>query len=189
MEINASLQSNLETLPEISQVLLSEKQIQNRVRELGEEISSDYSEKEPITIAVLKGAAIFHADLIRSLSIGVVVDFISVSSYQASTKSSGAVKILKDAELNLEGKDILLVEDIIDTGLTINQLIDELKKQQPASIRICSLLSKPERRKIEVPIDYLGFEIPDIFVVGFGLDYAEKYRNLPFIGVLNQTEI
>lgn len=189
METNTALHPNLETLPEISQVLFSDKQIRNRVRELGEEISSDYSEKKPITIAVLKGAAIFHADLIRSLSIGVVVDFISVSSYQSSTTSSGVVKILKDVELNLKGRDVLLVEDIIDTGLTVKQLITELKKQQPASIRVCSLLSKPERRKIEVPIDYLGFEIPDIFVVGFGLDYAEKFRNLPYIGVLNQTEI
>jgi len=172
---------------EISTVLLPEHQIQNRIKELGGEISADYSGRVPIAIAVLRGAAIFHADLIRSLSIGVTVDFLSVSSYQSATTSSGIVKILKNVELNLNGADIILVEDIVDTGLTINYLVNECAKHHPSSIRICSLLSKPERREIDVEIDYLGFEIPNHFVVGFGMDFAEKYRNLPYIGILTDT--
>jgi len=155
---------------------------------MADRISRDYAGREPVAVAVLKGAAVFHADLIRHLSIGVTVDFISLASYHDATSSSGEVQLLKSFESDLSGAEILLVEDIVDTGRTMERLIAETLKYEPRSIRICSLLSKSSRREVDIPIDYLGFEIPDRFVVGFGLDYAEKYRNLPFIGILPETD-
>lgn len=169
---------------DVERVLLSEKQLAERIWEMGREITADYAGKEILMIGVLRGAVLFMADLARAIKVPVAIDFMAVSSYGAGTSSSGVVRILKDLDENVEGKHVLVVEDIIDSGLTLNYLIDNLKSRQPASIKICTLLNKPERRKVDVDIAYNGFTIPDHFVVGYGLDYAEKYRNLPFIGVL-----
>lgn len=169
---------------DIKEVLVSTETIAARVKELGEAISADYADKDILMIGVLRGAVIFMADLARAISRPVAIDFIAVSSYGASTHSSGVVRFLKDLDEDIEGKNILIVEDIIDSGLTLKYLLENLKSRNPASIKICTLLSKPSRRKVEVPVAYNGFTIPDQFVVGYGLDYAEKYRNLPFIGVL-----
>lgn len=169
---------------DIKEILIDKEQLAERVRELGEEISADYKGKEIIMIGVLRGAVIFMADLARSISVPVALDFMAVSSYGASTNSSGVVRILKDLDEELAGKHVLIVEDIIDSGLTLNYLVDNLKSRHPASVKLCTLLNKPSRRKATVHVDYNGFTIPDYFVVGYGLDYAEKYRNLPFIGVL-----
>jgi len=169
---------------DIQEVLLSADQIAARVKEIGEQISADYAGEEILMIGVLRGAVIFMSDLARSISIPVAIDFMAVSSYGASTTSSGIVRILKDLDEEVAGRHILVVEDIIDSGLTLNYLLDNLHSRKPASIRLVTLLNKPERRKKEVHVDYNGFTIPDHFVVGYGLDYAEKYRNLPFIGIL-----
>lgn len=163
------------------EVLVSSEEIEKKVKELGEEITKDYQGKELMLVGILKGAAIFMADLARNIEIPVTMDFMAVSSYGNSTKSSGVVRIIKDLDSNVEGKHILIVEDIIDTGLTLGYLTDNLKKRGASSVRICTLLDKPERRKVNVPVDYRGFVIPDEFVVGYGIDYAEKYRNLPDI--------
>ncbi|HMM22186.1 MAG TPA: hypoxanthine phosphoribosyltransferase [Selenomonadales bacterium] len=171
-------------IEDIKEVLVSTEAIATRVKELGEAISADYAGKDILMIGVLRGAVIFMADLARAISRPVALDFIAVSSYGASTHSSGVVRILKDLDEDVEGKHLLIVEDIIDSGLTLKYLVENLKSRKPASIKICTLLSKPSRRKVDVPVDYNGFTIPDQFVVGYGLDYAEKYRNLPFIGVL-----
>jgi len=168
---------------DIQEVLLSADQIATRVKEIGDQISADYAGEEILMIGVLRGAVIFMSDLARSISIPVAIDFMAVSSYGASTTSSGIVRILKDLDEEVAGRH-LLVEDIIDSGLTLNYLLDNLHSRKPASIRLVTLLNKPERRKKEVHVDYNGFTIPDHFVVGYGLDYAEKYRNLPFIGIL-----
>ncbi len=170
---------------EVKEILITEEQIQERVADLGAEISHRYAGKCPLFIGILRGAAIFHADLIRRVDLRLSVDFISVSSYGAATKSSGQVQLIKDLESSIEGMDVILVEDIIDTGLTVNYLLRNLGSRGPNSIGICSLLSKPSRREVEVPLDYVGFEIPDEFVVGYGLDFNQKYRNLPYIGVLD----
>lgn len=169
---------------DIQEVLLSADQIAARVKEIGEQISADYAGEEILMIGVLRGAVIFMSDLARSISIPVAIDFMAVSSYGASTTSSGIVRILKDLDEEVAGRHLLVVEDIIDSGLTLNYLLDNLHSRKPASIRLVTLLNKPERRKKEVHVDYNGFTIPDHFVVGYGLDYAEKYRNLPFIGIL-----
>ena len=169
---------------DIQEVLLSADQIAARVKEIGEQISADYAGEEILMIGVLRGAVIFMSDLARSISIPVAIDFMAVSSYGASTTSSGIVRILKDLDEEVAGRHILVVEDIIDSGLTLNYLLDNLHSRKPASIRLVTLLNKPERRKKEVHVDYNGFTIPDHYVVGYGLDYAEKYRNLPFIGIL-----
>lgn len=169
---------------DIQQVLLSADQIAARVKEIGEQISADYAGEEILMIGVLRGAVIFMSDLARAISIPVAIDFMAVSSYGASTTSSGIVRILKDLDEEVAGRHVLVVEDIIDSGLTLNYLLDNLHSRKPASIRLVTLLNKPERRKKEVHVDYNGFTIPDHFVVGYGLDYAEKYRNLPFIGIL-----
>lgn len=171
-------------LDDIKEVLIETEQLAERVRELGEEISEDYAGKEILMIGVLRGAVIFMADLARAISVPVAIDFMAVSSYGASTTSSGIVRILKDLDEELDGKHVLIVEDIIDSGLTLNYLVENLKARKPASVKLCTLLNKPSRRKAPVHVDYNGFTIPDYFVVGYGLDYAEKYRNLPFIGVL-----
>lgn len=171
-------------LKDIQEVLLSTEQLTARIQELGREISSDYAGKEILMIGVLRGAVIFMSDLARAIDVPVAIDFMAVSSYGASTTSSGVVRFLKDLDEDVEGKHLLIVEDIIDSGLTLNYLIDNLKSRNPASVKICTLLNKPERRKVEVKVDYNGFTIADKFVVGYGLDFDEKYRNLPFIGIL-----
>lgn len=169
---------------EIEKVLIDEMRIQTRVEELGRAIREDYRGESPLFVCVLRGAAIFHADLIRSTDLSLLVDFISVYSYGASTESSGEVQLIKDLETGIQGRDVILVEDIVDTGLTLDYLLRNLRSRRPHSLRVCSLLSKPARRSVSVEIDYLGFEIPDCFVVGYGLDYDQKFRNLPFIAQL-----
>lgn len=171
-------------IQDIKEILLTQEQLAARVKELGDQISKDYQGKEILMIGILRGAVIFMADLARAVKVPVALDFMAVSSYGQSTSSSGIVRILKDLDEEVQGKHLLIVEDIIDSGLTLKYLLENLKSRNPASIKICTLLNKPERRKAEVPVEYNGFTIPDNFVVGFGLDYAEKYRNLPFIGIL-----
>ena len=170
---------------DIGEVLVSEERIQARVAELGARISADYAGKRLTLVSVLKGSLPFMADLMRSITIPVRIDLMEVSSYGgASTESSGLVRILKDLSATIEGEDVLIVEDIIDTGLTLNYLIRYLRGKNPRTLRICTLLDKPARRLVDIPVDYIGFEIPDQFVVGYGLDYGEVYRNLRFVGVL-----
>ncbi len=170
--------------PDVAEVLLDADAIARRVRELGAEISRDYAEKYPVFVSILKGALPFLADLMRAVSIPLSLDFLEVSSYGNSTESTGVVRVLKDLADPIEGRHVVVVEDVIDTGLTLNYVLDHLRAQRPASLRLCTLLDKPARRIVPLRIDYRGFEIPDKFVVGYGLDYAERYRNLPFIGVL-----
>ena len=169
---------------DVDEILIPEFQLQQRIDDLAAEISEDYADKTPLLLCILKGGYVFLADLTRALTIAHGVDFMAVSSYGDSTESSGVVRILKDLDTDISGRHLLLVEDIIDTGRTLSYLLENLRVRGPASIRICCLLSKPERRQSQLTIDYLGFDIPDKFVVGYGLDYAERYRNLPFIGVL-----
>ena len=169
----------------VSEVLIDEDALRSRIAELGEEISRDYTGREPLLIGVLKGAVFFMADLMRQLTIPCEVDFMAISSYGASTDSSGVVRILKDLDINIEGRHVLVVEDIIDSGLTLSYLVRNLESRGPASLAVCALLTKPERREIEVPVRYVGFEIPNRFVIGYGLDFAERYRNLPYVGVLH----
>ena len=165
-------------------VLLSEQDVDHRIAEIGKKISEDYQGKEVHLICVLKGSVFFTCELAKRITVPVSLDFMSVSSYGADTKSSGVVRIVKDLDEPLEGKDVIIVEDIIDSGRTLSYLIEILKKRNPASLRLCTLLDKPERRVTDVKVDYTGFNIPDEFVVGYGLDYAQKYRNLPYIGVV-----
>jgi hypoxanthine phosphoribosyltransferase len=167
----------------VGQILISEGQIKKRVKELGAEISRDYRGKVPTLISVLKGGIIFLSDLVRELSVLHEIDFMSVSSYNGGTDTSGVVRILSDLSINIEGKDVLIVEDIVDTGLTLDYIRHILLARHPKSLRICTLLDKKARRKIEVPLDYVGFVVPDEFVIGYGLDYGEKYRNLPYVAV------
>ncbi len=168
----------------IGKVLIDEQTIQKRVRELADEISRDYKDKIPTLVSVLKGGIIFLSDLVRSLTILHEIDFMSVSSYNGGTESSGVVRILADLSINIEKRDVIIVEDIVDTGLTLDYIRHILLARHPKSLKICTLLDKKPRRKVYVPIDYVGFEIPDVFVIGYGLDYGEKYRNLPYIAVL-----
>ena len=168
--------------------LVSEKDVDERIVELGKQISKDYEGKQVHLICVLKGGVFFMCELAKRISVPVSMDFMSVSSYGDDTKSSGVVKIVKDLDEAIEGKDVLIVEDIIDSGRTLYYLIDILKKRNPKSVHLCTLLDKPERRVKDVKVDYVGFNIPDEFVVGYGLDYAQKYRNLPFIGVVGGLE-
>lgn len=172
------------TNPKI-EVLISTAELQNRVREMGAEIARDYAGRRPELICVLKGAVTFMSDLMRAIDLDLSIDFIAVSSYGKGVNSTGEVKIVKDLDEPLEGRDIILVEDILDTGLTLSYLVNSFRARGATSIKIATLLNKPERRKVDVTPDYSGFTIPDKFVVGYGLDYAERYRNLPFIGVLN----
>jgi hypoxanthine phosphoribosyltransferase len=170
---------------DVAEVLLTEEQIEAKVAELGRQISADYAGRDLTLVSVLKGSLPFMADLMRSISLPLRIDLMEVSSYGGtSTESSGLVRILKDLSAPIDGRDVLLVEDIIDTGLTLNYLIRYLKGKNPRSIKVCSLLDKPARRLVEIPLDYVGFEIPDAFVVGYGLDFGEVYRNLRFVGVL-----
>lgn len=170
---------------ELSKILLDAETLQKRIAELAQELNRDYAGEELILICVLKGSILFTVDLMKHLDLRVAVDFISISSYGEATKSTGVVKMVKDMEEDIKGKHVLVVEDIVDTGLTLDYLRRVLQMREPASLKICSLLSKPARRKVELPIDYLGFIIEDHFVVGYGLDYLSFYRNLPYIGVLN----
>ena len=169
---------------EVVSVLIDEKTLARRVKELGEQISGELEGLTPILIGVLRGGSVFHADLIRNISLELRVDFISVKSYGAATASSGIVELGRDLESNIKGQDVVLVEDIVDSGKTARFLIKHLELQQPSSIRLCSLLSKPSKRQFDVPIDYLGFEVPDKFIVGYGLDFNQSFRNLPYIGVI-----
>jgi hypoxanthine phosphoribosyltransferase len=169
----------------VGEVLIEEVALRDRIRELGEEVSADYAGRDLLLIGVLKGAVFFMADLMRRLTISCEVDFMAISSYGASTDSSGVVRILKDLDINIEGRDVLVVEDIIDSGLTLSYLIRNLEAREPASLEVCALLTKPGRREIDVPVRYVGFEIPNRFVIGYGLDFAERYRNLPYVAVLH----
>jgi hypoxanthine phosphoribosyltransferase len=169
---------------DVGEVLITREQIREKTAELAREISGDYQGKNPLLVCILKGGLMFLADLIRQIDLPVEIDFIAVSSYGDRTESSGVVRILMDLETNIQGRHVLIVEDIIDTGRTLNYIIHNLRTRGPASIKICTLLNKPARRELAIPLDYVGFEIPDKFVVGYGLDYGEIYRNLPFVGVL-----
>ena len=169
----------------IGEVLITAADIQRRVGELGEEISRDYEGKTPVLVSVLKGGIIFLADLVRELKMLHEIDFMSVSSYNGGTDSSGVVRILQDLSINIEGEDVIIVEDIVDSGLTLDYIRSILLARHPKSLKICTLLDKKPKRKIKVPIDYVGFEIPDAFVIGYGLDYEQKYRNLPYIAIMD----
>lgn len=169
---------------DLTDVLITADQLQARIAELGQQIATDYAHDSPLLVGVLKGAVVFMVDLARRINLPVEIDFMAVSSYGASTQSTGVVRILKDLDCAIDRRHVLVVEDIIDTGLTLRYLLENLRDRRPSSIRVCSLLRKQKARGTAPPIDYLGFEIPDQFVVGYGLDYAEKYRNLPYIGVL-----
>ena len=166
-------------------VLLDSTAIHVRVRELGDQITRDYRGKTPHLIAILKGACIFHADLVRAIDLSLSMDFIAVGSYGQSTRTSGEVRLLKDLDESVDGRDVLLVEDILDTGLTVHYILQNLQSRGARSLKVVTLLNKPSRRLVEVPVDYMGFEIPDHFVVGYGLDYSQRYRNLPDIRILN----
>jgi hypoxanthine phosphoribosyltransferase len=172
---------------DVEEVLLSGEQVQARVAELGAQLAADYADRDPVLVSVLKGSIIFMADLVRAMPIPLSIDLMEVSSYGDSTESSGQVRILKDLSTSIDGRDVIVVEDIIDTGLTLNYLLRYLHDRGPASIRICCLLDKPARRLAPIDIDYRGFTIPDRFVIGYGLDYGERYRNLPYIGVLRPS--
>jgi len=169
----------------VGEVLIEEEPLQARIAELGAEISSEYEGRDLLLVGVLKGAVFFMADLMRELTIPCEIDFMAISSYGAATDSSGVVRILKDLDTNIAGRDVLVVEDIIDSGLTLSYLMRSLKARKPASLEICALLTKPERREIDVPVKFVGFEIPNKFVIGYGLDFAERYRNLPYVAVLH----
>lgn len=169
---------------DISEILVSAEAIEQRVADLGASISEDYNGRSPLLVGVLKGVLFFMADLLRAVSIAVEVDFIAVTSYSAEARQQGYVRLLKDLEMPITGRHVLFVEDVIDTGLTLNYILRNLQARQPASLEVCVLFNKPERRLIDIPVKYKGFDLPDRFVVGYGLDHREKYRNLPFVGLL-----
>ena len=173
---------------DVERILISEQELDAKVSELAKKISRDYAGKTVLVVTLLKGGVMFAVDLMRKLTVPVEIDFMSVSSYGASSKSSGIVKVDKDLDNSIKGKDVLLVEDIIDSGLTLNYVREMLLGREPASLKICTILDKPSRRKTQVAVDYTGFEIPDEFVVGYGLDYDQKYRNLPYIGVVESAQ-
>jgi hypoxanthine phosphoribosyltransferase len=169
----------------VGEVLIDAEALRARIGELGDEISAHYAGQDLLLIGVLKGAVFFMADLMRHLTVPCEVDFMAISSYGAQTDSSGVVRILKDLDINIEGRNVLVVEDIIDSGLTLSYLMRNLESREPASLEICALLTKPARREIDVTVRWIGFEIPNRFVIGYGLDFAERYRNLPYVGVLS----
>jgi hypoxanthine phosphoribosyltransferase len=173
----------------VSEVLIEEDALARRITELADEVSSDYVGRDLLLIGVLKGAVFFMADLMRQITVPCEVDFMAISSYGGSTDSSGVVRILKDLDINIRDRDVLVVEDIIDSGLTLQYLMRNLRSREPASLEVCALMTKPARREIEIPVRYVGFEIPNRFVIGYGLDFAERYRNLPYVGVLNESVI
>lgn len=168
----------------IEKVLIDDAQVQAKIRELGAQITADYAGKDLLLVGVLRGALLFIVDLARQIDLPLEMDFMAISSYGAATETSGVVRILKDLDTAIEGRDVLIVEDIIDSGLTLNYIVEHLRNRGPASIKICALLNKPSRRRVDVKIDYHGFDIPDEFVVGYGLDFQQRYRNVPFVGVL-----
>jgi hypoxanthine phosphoribosyltransferase len=172
--------------PGLGEVLVTAEALKSRVLELGEEISRDYAARPLLLVGVLKGAVFFLSDLMRCIDVPVELDFMAVASYGSATDSSGVVRILKDLDASIEGRDVLIVEDIVDSGLTLQYLLRNLGSRNPRTLEVCALLTKPERRKVDLPTRYVGFEIPDRFVVGYGLDYAERYRNLPFVAVLER---
>ncbi len=174
--------------PSVGRILLEQEVLDARVRELGEQISRDYEGRELVLVGVLKGAIFFLSDLMRHLTVPCEVDFMAVSSYGSSTESSGVVRILKDLDAVIAGRDVLIVEDIVDSGLTLSYLYRILCAREPASVRVCALLTKPGRRTVELPIEYVGFEIPNEFVIGYGLDYGERYRNLPYVAILDGAD-
>jgi hypoxanthine phosphoribosyltransferase len=169
---------------DLAKVLITEEQLQAKIRELAEQIDADYAGKQLLLVAVLKGAVMVMADLSRAMRSHVSLDFMAISSYGSGTKSSGVVRILKDLDTDISGKHVLIVEDIVDSGLTLSWLIDNLRTRRPASLEVCAIMRKPEAVKTEIDVKYIGFDIPNEFVVGYGLDYSEKYRNLPFVGTL-----
>jgi hypoxanthine phosphoribosyltransferase len=168
----------------VGEVLIDEQRLHGRIGELGAEVSADYTGRDLLLVGVLKGAVFFMADFMRHLTVPCEIDFMAISSYGAATDSSGVVRILKDLDINIEGRHVLIVEDIIDSGLTLSYLMRNLEAREPASLEVCALMTKPGRREIEVPVRYVGFEIPNRFVIGYGLDFAERYRNLPYVAVL-----
>jgi len=170
--------------PDLGEVLVTAEALQRRVAELGRQITADYSGRPLLLVGVLKGAVFFLSDLMRFIEVPVEVDFMAVASYGSATDSSGVVRILKDLDASIEGRDVVIVEDIVDSGLTLQYLLRNLGSRNPASLEVCALLTKPERRKVDLPTRYVGFEIPNRFVVGYGLDYAERYRNLPYVAVM-----
>ena len=174
--------------PAIGKILVQQDDLAHRVRELGREISADYGGRELFLVGVLKGAFFFLSDLMRNLDVPCQVDFMAVASYGSSTDSSGVVRILKDLDAPIAGRDVLIVEDIVDSGLTLSYLLRTLSARDPASLEVCALLTKPERRKVELPIRYVGFEIPNRFAIGYGLDHAEGFRNLPYVAALDQHD-
>ena len=173
----------------VGEILIDEDALSTRVAELGGEVTADYQGRDLLLIGVLKGAVFFMADLMRHITVPCEVDFMAISSYGDSTDSSGIVRILKDLDINIEGRDVLVVEDIIDSGLTLSYLMRNLESREPASLEVCALMTKPDRREIDVPVRYVGFEIPNRFVVGNGLDFGERYRNLPYVAVLSEDLI
>jgi hypoxanthine phosphoribosyltransferase len=173
--------------PDVERVLLDQQQIADRLAELGEAISADYAEEPPILVGVLKGAVMVMADLARQIDLKVEMDWMAVSSYGSGTKSSGVVRILKDLSADISGRNVLIVEDIIDSGLTLKWLLSNLRSRGPRSVEIATLLRKPEAARVEIDVKYVGFDIPNEFVIGYGLDYAEAYRNLPYVGVLKRS--
>lgn len=178
-----------ELSPDISDVLFTAEQIQARVNALAAEISAEYRDKNPVLVGVLKGVLFFMADLLKALPIAAEVDFLSVANYSTDSRSQGLVRLVKDLETPIEGRHILFVEDVIDTGLTLNYLLRTLRARQPASLEVCVLFNKPDKRLIDIPLRFIGFDIPDRFVVGYGLDFREKYRNLPYVGSLKPSVI
>lgn len=178
-----------ELSPDISEVLFTAEQIQARVNALAAEISAEYRDKNPVLVGVLKGVLFFMADLLKALPIAAEVDFLSVANYSTDSRSQGLVRLVKDLETPIEGRHILFVEDVIDTGLTLNYLLRTLRARQPASLEVCVLFNKPDKRLIDIPLRFKGFDIPDRFVVGYGLDFREKYRNLPYVGSLKPSVI
>src|SRR4051794_31353189 len=170
----------------IGEVLVTEEELRSRIADLGRQISADYAGRDLLLVGVLKGAVFFLSDLMRALEVPCEVDFMAVASYGSSTDSSGVVRILKDLDATIEGKDVLIVEDIIDSGLTLSYLLRTLRARDPGSLEVCALLTKPERREVDLPIRYTGFEIPNKFVIGYGLDHAERFRNLPYVAVLQE---
>jgi hypoxanthine phosphoribosyltransferase len=169
----------------VGEILVQRDELAHRVRELADEVSRDYAERDLLLVGVLKGAVFFLSDLMRHLETDCEVDFMAVASYGSSTDSSGVVRILKDLDVSIEGRDVLIVEDIVDSGLTLHYLMRTLRARNPASLEVCALLTKPERRKVDLPIRYVGFEIPNRFAIGYGLDHAERFRNLPYVAVLD----
>jgi hypoxanthine phosphoribosyltransferase len=178
-----------EVAENVSESLFTEAQLAVRIRELGDQVSTDYRDRNPVVVGVLKGVVFFIADLLRVIRVPIELDFIAVSSYSPETRDKGIVRLVKDLEIPIVGRHVLFVEDVVDTGLTLNYLLQNLRSRDPASLEVCTLFNKPRRRLIDLPLKYVGFELPDRFVVGYGLDYRERYRNLPYVGSLNFSNL